>query len=163
MKAILRTYKNEQDFTEKLVEVSDEHEFSDGPYEDTVPFAVGSNQTIIPLDEARMRWEIIDHGIDHSQYFQGCGVSYTEFDHVATGCGETPLEAIDGALDAIAMAHDNTDELIAAIEASEDYAACKASDISVYKHLVRHGEIEDGDDYPEGCELHYYVSIRYSI
>ena len=32
-------------------------------------------------------YEIINHGYEHSQYFQGGGVSYTPFDDVATGVG----------------------------------------------------------------------------
>jgi hypothetical protein len=33
-------------------------------------------------------FEVIDHGIDGSQYFQGCGVAYTKFKYVVTGCGQ---------------------------------------------------------------------------
>ena len=50
MKAILRTYHNELSFTDRVVEIDDDHDFGDGPYQDTVPFAVGSNQTILDLD-----------------------------------------------------------------------------------------------------------------
>jgi hypothetical protein len=52
MKAILRTYHNELSFTDDVVEIDDNHDFSNGPYQDTVPFAVGSNQTILELDES---------------------------------------------------------------------------------------------------------------
>jgi hypothetical protein len=107
--------------------------------------------------ETEFDYQVIDHGIEHCQYFQGCGVSFTRFDHCVTGCGSTPLEAFDDALEQI-----ESTELIAAIEASDDYKAAKASDVSVYQHLVDAGEIKDGDDLPDMCELHYYISIRYS-
>lgn len=50
--AILRTYSdNSGKYDDQPVEISAEHEFSQGPYQDTVGFAVGSNQTIISLHE----------------------------------------------------------------------------------------------------------------
>jgi hypothetical protein len=51
MTAVLRTYQGEDKIADKLVEISDDHNFADGPYGDTVPFAVGSNQAILPEDE----------------------------------------------------------------------------------------------------------------
>lgn len=53
MMAVLRTYQGEDKITDKLVEISDDHNFANGPYVDTVPFAVGSNQAIIPEDEGQ--------------------------------------------------------------------------------------------------------------
>jgi hypothetical protein len=53
-KAVLRTYLNNRgDFRDELVRVLRGHRFSDGPYVDTVPFAVGSNQAILPPPERR--------------------------------------------------------------------------------------------------------------
>jgi len=52
MKAILRTYHSETNISEEVVEISDDHHFEDGPYVDTIPFSVGSNQSVLPLDEA---------------------------------------------------------------------------------------------------------------
>lgn len=49
MKAVLRTYDKEKHISDKIVEISDSHDFLDGPYADTVPFSVGSNQSILPL------------------------------------------------------------------------------------------------------------------
>lgn len=54
MKAILRTYLNEIDFEDEPVNVDNEDAF-DNPYGDAVPFAVGSNQTILSLEDAG--WE----------------------------------------------------------------------------------------------------------
>jgi hypothetical protein len=53
MKAILRTYDRDASFLDRVVEIDDDHDFSGGPYQDTVPFAVGSNQTILDLEDGR--------------------------------------------------------------------------------------------------------------
>ena len=44
-------------------------------------------------------YEIINHGIEHSQYFQGCGVAFTDFDLVATGIGDNAKEAYEDAVE----------------------------------------------------------------
>ena len=49
MKAILRTYQSETDYSDRLVDVRDKSAFAD-PYGDAVPFSVGSNQKVIPCD-----------------------------------------------------------------------------------------------------------------
>ena len=46
-----------------------------------------------------MKYEIINHGPEHSQYFQGCGVSFTKFDTVTTGIGTNAKEAYENAID----------------------------------------------------------------
>jgi hypothetical protein len=51
MTAILRTYISENVFTEEMVEINDDHIFAYGPYQDTVPFSVGSNQSILPFED----------------------------------------------------------------------------------------------------------------
>lgn len=52
MKAWLVTYNLQTQCLQerRLVEVADDHNFADGPYVDTVPFSVGSNQTVVPED-----------------------------------------------------------------------------------------------------------------
>ena len=46
-----------------------------------------------------IEYEIINHGIDLSQYFQGCGVSFMDYTHVWTGVGDSSKEAYNDALD----------------------------------------------------------------
>jgi hypothetical protein len=48
-------------------------------------------------------FELIDHGIEHPQYFQGCGVAFTSFENVVTGIGNNRDEAIDDCLEQIAQ------------------------------------------------------------
>jgi hypothetical protein len=45
---------------------------------------------------------VIDHGVEHEQYFQGCGISCTRFDDIATGIGDSVAEAIDDCLEQLA-------------------------------------------------------------
>lgn len=46
-----------------------------------------------------MTFEIIDHGWDNPDYFQGCGVAFTQWQHCVTGAGDTALEALEDALE----------------------------------------------------------------
>lgn len=46
-----------------------------------------------------IEFEVIDHGIEHEQYFQGCGVSFTKFEDCFTGIGSNASEALEDALD----------------------------------------------------------------
>lgn len=50
-----------------------------------------------------MKYELIDHGPEHSQYFQGCGTAHTQYDECATGIGNDPREALDDCLNGIAQ------------------------------------------------------------
>lgn len=107
-------------------------------------------------------YEVISHGIDHSQYFQGCGVSYTPFDHVVTGCGPTMWDALDDALEGIAQSVESDTErkvLIACIEHEHAPLRKTLEENSVHDYLVRDGQIGPDDDVPEDCELYHYVSI----
>ena len=48
-----------------------------------------------------IKHQIINHGPEHEQYFQGCDTAYSGFDHVATGIGDNAREAYDAALDQV--------------------------------------------------------------
>lgn len=48
--AILRTYYKEK-YHDTAVMIDEDHDFSGGPYQDTIPFPVGSNQEIVPIDD----------------------------------------------------------------------------------------------------------------
>lgn len=48
-------------------------------------------------------YSVIDHGVENSQYFQGCGVAFTKFEDVSTGIGDTYDQALDNALDSLAQ------------------------------------------------------------
>lgn len=48
-------------------------------------------------------YQIICHGVENEQYFQGCGVCFSDFDDVATGIGNTEHEACEDALESLAQ------------------------------------------------------------
>jgi len=118
-------------------------------------------------------FEIVDHGINHAQYFQGCGVSYTKFKDVATGCGDNPAEALADALEQLATVGWD----VAKVEASsEGLAYLKAKKPSAFDEAreqlvdqLEQGADEDDVDYEAridealsdcGSELYYYLSVR---
>jgi hypothetical protein len=88
-------------------------------------------------------FEVIDHGIEHSQYFQGCGVAFSPYAHVVTGIGDDFCQALSDALDQIACEYDlgNIEDLILA------------------------DKVSYGDDVvPEDSEeIYYHVSIRFNV
>ncbi len=90
-------------------------------------------------------FEIVDHGIEHEQYFQGCGTAFTSFDEVATGCGWNPAEAIDDALEQLACTDWDTEGMDDRIK--EEWPRFDAADKT---------------NYLENCveDCHYYISIR---
>lgn len=56
-------------------------------------------------------WQILDHGREHEQYFQGCGTAFTKYEHVATGIGDDAREALDDATESVAQQdHDITND-----------------------------------------------------
>ena len=87
------------------------------------------------------QYEIINHGYDHSQYFQGCGTYGTDFEHVVTGCGYNAKDAYEDELDQVAMAHD------------------------IAYRLPQHpAGIRKRDKVPANAEdCYWYVSIRYNL
>ena len=95
-------------------------------------------------------YQLVDHGIDHAQYFPGCGVAFTEYYEVYTGCGSNFAKAIEDVLDQIALDGDyNIDGLEAKIK--EDYRLEKwPTEPNTDKYC------EENED----CELYYYLSIR---
>jgi hypothetical protein len=46
-----------------------------------------------------VKFELIDHGLEHPDYFQGCGVALTKYEACFTGIGATPYEAAHEALE----------------------------------------------------------------
>ncbi len=89
-------------------------------------------------------FQVVDHGIEHAQYFEGCGVWGTEYDECVTGCGNDAAEALDDALESIAQ--NGAD--VSAIEAE-----VKADIPDMFSDFVP----------ADAEEVYYYVSIRYSI
>jgi hypothetical protein len=92
-------------------------------------------------------YELIDHGIEHAQYFQGCGTAFTSFDNVVTGCGSNAAEAIDDALEALAQCDVDAEELNARMLKDENRKSWPKRPAVTSKHSDEH---------------YYYVSIRWN-
>lgn len=87
---------------------------------------------------ASSTYEIVNHGIDHCQYFQGCGVSFSHYDAAFTGAADSPYAALEEALFEAAMSGYNTNDIV--------------NNFSKKCHLTRE-QIDNG-------EIYYYVSVR---
>ena len=94
-------------------------------------------------------YEVIDHGFDGEQYFQGCGTSFTEFDDVATGIGDNSREAFDDALESLAQ----QDWDVSTIRGK---SRLSRQGVLVYLRGIGIKFDPEGD----GSQTHAYVSIR---
>lgn len=95
-------------------------------------------------------YEIVDHGIEWSDYFQGCGTAFTEYSDVATGCGEDYESALEDALESLAQ---NGWDV-------ESVKPGEHDDDSVTAWIERNREPEnEGTEY-DGETPNYYVSVR---
>ena len=91
-----------------------------------------------------LSFEVINHGVENSQYFQGCGIAYTSFEDVATGIGDSPFEALEDALESLAQ---------------NDW------DVSGIKNeLSKESEIpvNEENEENESMDVFHYVSVRVS-
>lgn len=94
------------------------------------------------------KFEIVDHGLEHPDYFQGCGTAFTEFTEVYTGHGQTPYDAAQEALDLVCHDNNVSDELLNEMEQS-------CSELENEDALEEQGRL-----IPEDSEAVYMVSIR---
>jgi len=95
------------------------------------------------------KYQILDHGVDHAQYFRGCGTTFTEFQDVATGVGDTAAEALEDALESLAQCDWDTSTITETLDDEE--SVCD---------VCEHDRDDRDPDECDGCELHYYVSVR---
>lgn len=110
-----------------------------------------------------MKTEIADLGVEHSQYFQGFGVSNTEFENCVTGAGFSFGEAVEDALNQV-----DTPGAYDALKEGSDALHKEAGDIrwnkSVYEWQGMSPEdIENmDDDIAMGIDHHYYVGMSWA-
>ena len=102
-------------------------------------------------------WEIVRHGIEYPDYFQGCGTAFTDYKHVQTGIGAYEQEALFDALDSMSMMFDWDDDSLSEI-VNEDISSNKYTTLDYLK-----------DNLPADCDIEnadsawYYVSIRFNV
>jgi hypothetical protein len=85
--------------------------------------------------------KIEDHGVEHEQYFQGCGISHSKWDEVASGVGSSPREAYEDALDSLSQNNWAVDTLPSGGE------------------LSNKSELPEADDDDSPDALHHYVCV----
>ncbi|MHB9081678.1 MAG: hypothetical protein ACYC3X_29780 [Pirellulaceae bacterium] len=104
-------------------------------------------------------FEVIRHGIDHSDYFQGCGTAFTRFSEVATGIGNDEREALDNCLEFIAQSHRLEPGAIDRL--TDEILTCETFDDEYTVDDYLRGE---GFDPQEDEDLPYFfLSIRYNL
>lgn len=86
-------------------------------------------------------YSIDDMGVDHPSYFQGAGVSFTDWEDCYVGIGNTPYEALKDALDNAACSEWDVEEIPNTLSDESDIP-----------------EPELGDD-DEPSELQHYVVL----
>lgn len=97
-------------------------------------------------------YELIDHGIEWSDYFQGCGTAFTNYNHVVTGIGDNPAEAISDALEMITEC-DDLDEFEKRILTDNGWGG-----FPEIPSVMERFPSDEGEDFPN-----YHVSIRYNL
>jgi len=121
-----------------------------------------------------IRYELVNIGIEHSQYFQGFGVSHTGYRECAVGIGEDPREALDDVLEQIASVGWDVEalerDIVRCFPNFHNGEACERASVSTY--LAENGEArhddDDDDDYQaareswlDDCEIYYHIGIRF--
>lgn len=113
----------------------------------SVPSTVTEGERVV------VAFEIVDHGSEHAQFFQGCGISLTDFEECATGCGDSAAGAFEDALDSLASGGWDVDNVFhvpgEGQVAQEPCAECSGRGCD---------ECDEGMRTPE--DVHYYVSVR---
>ena len=105
------------------------------------------------------QWEIVDHGIQDSQYFQGCGPY--EFEHVSTGIGDNPKDALTDAIESIAMDVRIPSDLLETLESYDTEPSAYAADV---ENCEGEGLDElETESALENSENSYRVSVRYDL
>jgi hypothetical protein len=87
----------------------------------------------------------------------------TKYDHIVTGCGDNPAEALDDALEQLAMDGFDAEALEVEILADENGGKPFPAMPSASEQFAEYNPAEEGEEVDfDGCELYYYVSIRWN-
>lgn len=95
-------------------------------------------------------YEIVDHGLEHSSYFQGCGTALTPFHQCATGIGDTYADALDNALESVAQCGYDTEQLKKRILRDNGWDAIPSDGPSASEEATAAREVEYRQDEDTG-------------
>lgn len=136
---------------------------------ESVSIEMGLNGFISPevLVESQRRldlqtikdFQVVRHGIEYPDYFQGCGVCFTPFDYVVTGIGDLEIEALQDAIEQMAINHRIDDKDFERIE--KECTEISENQYSTLDYLA--DNLDDNVDIKTADSCWYYVSIRYSL
>lgn len=100
--------------------------------------------------------QVIDHGIDHAQYFQGHGLAHSDYIDTDTGAGETFYDAYQDALEQLAQQDWDVEAIDRIIKSKEPNLPREGQGPSAHEVFVK-----ENPDAPEDfdSELYYYVSV----
>lgn len=103
-----------------------------------------------------MKLEIINHGVMYSDYFQGCGTAFTDYEYVATGIGHTEREAFNDAIDQ--LSYSIPGDLVVNWWDVEQMAIAQYGEPSrEYITDADGNRIDEAED-----EVYLFISIRFS-
>ena len=113
-------------------------------------------------------WEIIDHGVDHSQYFPGCGVSFSDFEEAITGSGSSQKEALTDAISQLSEGYSVPQELlnkVAEAKGEDEVLAKIEENLPELKFKVVHrsqstSEIYHSEEFKELIDAQAYLRNR---
>jgi hypothetical protein len=97
-------------------------------------------------------FQLLDHGIDHAQYFQGCGVAFTDYRVCFTGCGSNCAEAVEDCLEQIAMD--------GSYDVKDLEERIKAEYLPNGEQWPLQPNTDEFNEENEESEMYYYASIR---
>jgi len=102
-------------------------------------------------------YQIFDHGVEHSQYFQGEGLCFSTYTDLATGCGSTAAEAMEDCLEQLAMA----DWDVEGIEKNDDIQEYCGTDYTDFTpcSFCEYSDT-DNSEMCDSCEMYYYITIK---
>lgn len=98
-------------------------------------------------------FEVVDLGIENSQYFAGFGVAFTPYSECCYGIGDNPAEALDDALEQVAQMGFDAEDLAERIRQVEGEAPTTPS-------VAELAESEQWEN--EGEDTYYHVGIRWN-
>jgi hypothetical protein len=99
--------------------------------------------------DAQNVFEIVDHGVEDGQYFQGCGTAFTPWNNVVTGVGESAMDAYNDAI----MLIDQTEDSEGILEVLPSEPEWLSDEITV--------PVSIDDDNLGDSEMWHRVSVRW--
>ena len=117
-----------------------------------------------PIGVAEWVYDLTNHGVEYADYWQGFGCSLSEYDHIATGVGDTLQDAIEDAMFQAAVMGAPQDMLDAAeTDAKSQFTSAQLAETAVDGPMGEDEEPEDGEDLDDYSRPDWRYSIRWKL